>query len=591
LSLLQTELMLPAKISYWLLVLFILLQTNLAAFAQTNTLPLDKWVENLDADDDTLNKNFNEIVNVFRSIDTSVVFSTLNELEKNGASAGPYFQVRIKHLRAAMLWEIRKKAAKDSIAKLMKSALQQAYAINDEYLIANESWWYGETMFYCKAIELATMYCLNAVEIFDKRGIKNDTHKYQFLGEVLYATRDYDKGIYYIRQAIKSEKDTSQDARINTISRWNTIALCWQKMGNYDSAFYFFEIAMQMANALNSEVWKGIISGNKGYTYFLQKKYAAAKPLLELDYQTSKQHDEIADAAHALQMIARINLSLGEKDTALMQVKEALHMLQQQPQPIPYFLQNVYYATADVYRVLGNNDSFYHYFQLYNNLHDSIERAVANSRLEIVQLRIDNQSDVSRIHELKKEKDAKARERNFIIAAIFLVAIVGLLILNRQRLKSRYKRQLAFQQKVAAEKELTAAKEQLDMFTQNIIEKTALIEKLEQEAVSKPFTDEQQKLANELSHQTILTEEDWEKFKILFEKIYHGFFLKLKEMVPDITPAELRMAAFTRLHLNTKQMASMLGISPDSVYKIKQRLRKRLLLSDDVTVETYLTKI
>jgi len=45
------------------------------------------------------------------------------------------------------------------------------------------------------------------------------------------------------------------------------------------------------------------------------------------------------------------------------------------------------------------------------------------------------------------------------------------------------------------------------------------------------------------------------------------------------------------LHLNTKQMASMLGISPDSVYKIKQRLRKRLQLTDDVTVETYLTKI
>jgi len=62
-------------------------------------------------------------------------------------------------------------------------------------------------------------------------------------------------------------------------------------------------------------------------------------------------------------------------------------------------------------------------------------------------------------------------------------------------------------------------------------------------------------------------------------------------MVPDITAAEQRMAAFTRLHLNTKQMASMLGISPDSVYKIKQRLRKRLQLTDDITVETYLTKI
>ena len=104
------------------------------------------------------------------------------------------------------------------------------------------------------------------------------------------------------------------------------------------------------------------------------------------------------------------------------------------------------------------------------------------------------------------------------------------------------------------------------------------------------MTDEQQ-LANELSHQTILTEEDWEKYKTLFEKVYPGLFLKLKEIVPEITVSERRMAVLTRLHLNTKQTASILGISPYSVYKIGQRLRRRLQLDDEVATETYLTKI
>jgi tetratricopeptide (TPR) repeat protein len=583
--------MLLAKTPYLLFILFVLLQTNVPAFAQNKLLPLAEWVKSLDADDDTLNKNFNEIVNILQRTDTAIVFPTLNELEKKGAAKGPYFHVRIKHLRATMLWKIRDKAAKDSIIQLMKVALQQAYAINDEHLIAAVSWWYGETMFFCNQIELSTMYCLNAVEILDKKGITVESHKYQFLGELFYLTRDLDKGIYYIRRSIIIENDTSRDARINTMSRWNTIALCWRKMGNYDSAFHYFDVAMQLANALNYEVWKGIISGNKGYVYFLQKKYDIAKPLLEYDYHTSIQHDEIANAAHALQMIARINVMQGKKDSALQQVKEALRMLQQQPQPLPYFLQDVYFATADVYRVLGNNDSFYHYSQLYNNLHDSIERSVANSRLEIARLRLDNQSNVSEIRDLQKEKDAETQERNYIIAAIVFVAIVGLLMINRQRLKSRFQRQLAFQQKVAAEKELTAAKEQLDMFTQSIIEKTRVIEQLEEQVATKPLTDEQQQLASELSRQTILTEEDWEKFKTLFEKIYPGFFLKLKEMVPDITVAEKRMAALIRLHLNTKQMAAMLGISTDSVYKIRQRLRKRLQLDDELATETYLTKI
>ena len=576
---------------YLLFISFFLFQTSLPAFAQNNSLPVDEWVKHLDAKNDTLYKNFNEIVNILKSVDTATVFRTLNELEKKGSSAGQYFQVRIKHLRATMLWKIRNKAAKDSIAQLMNAALQQAYAINDEYLIATVSWWYGDTMFFCNQIELSTMYCLNSVEILDKKGVTNDVNKYQFLGELLYVTRDYSRAIYYIRRAIENEKDISQEAKVNTISRWNTIGLCWQKTGNYDSAFHYYDIAMQMAIALNSEVWKGIISGNKALVYFSQKKYNIAKPLFELDYRTSKQDNEIADAAHALQMIARINLLQGNKDSALQKVKEALVMLQQEPQPIPYFLQNVYYATAEIYRVRGNSDSFYHYSQLYSTLHDSIERAVTTSRLEISRLKLDDQSNAFRIRELQRAKDAETRERNFVIAAIVLFAIVGLLILNRRVIKSRYKQQLAFQQKVAAEKEMLDAKEQLNMFTQNFIEKIRLIEQLEQQVVNKPFSDEQQRLATELSHQTILTEEDWEKFKMLFDKIHPGFFLKLKEMVPDITIAEQRMAALTRLHLDTKQMASMLGISSDSVYKIRQRLRKRLQLNDQATTETYLTKI
>src|SRR5690349_5581143 len=123
--------MLLGKTPYLLFILFVLLQTNLPASAQAKSLPLDEWVKSLDADDDTLNKNFNEIVDILKAMDTAIVFHTLNELEKKGASAGAYFKVRIKLLQATMLWEIRDEAAKDAITQLMRPALQQAYQIND----------------------------------------------------------------------------------------------------------------------------------------------------------------------------------------------------------------------------------------------------------------------------------------------------------------------------------------------------------------------------------------------------------------------------------------------------------------------------
>jgi hypothetical protein len=142
-----------------------------------------------------------------------------------------------------------------------------------------------------------------------------------------------------------------------------------------------------------------------------------------------------------------------------------------------------------------------------------------------------------------------------------LGTVIVVFYFNRLRLKQKHRQEFALQQKNAAETELKAAKEQMQLFTENIVEKTELIEKLSQQISHKEQNSEQQQLINEITHQTILTEEDWENFKSLFERIYPGFFLNLKEKARDITIAEQRMAALTRLNLTARQMATMLGIS------------------------------
>ena len=156
---------------------------------------------------------------------------------------------------------------------------------------------------------------------------------------------------------------------------------------------------------------------------------------------------------------------------------------------------------------------------------------------------------------------------------------MALLFINRKRLKEKLRKEKSEKEKALMEQEILSAKEQMKMFTENIIEKTNLIEKLEQQITGKQASAEQQSIISELSQQSILTEDDWVKFKNLFEKIYPGFFFKLKEKSHDITIAEQRMAALIRLQLSTKQMASMLGISVDSVHKSKQRLRQRLQIN------------
>ena len=553
-------------------------------FSQSSEIPYGEWVKKLSDKHVASAGDVVEIMKVLHGIDSAHVIVILDELEDRGS--GKYFVTRFNLLKAIRLWNTKYCHAKDSIWALLKKSLYAAYETGNDSLVSSISWIYGDYSRGCGDIESAAMYCLFAAEIDEKLGVNIPAGRFTLLGDVLYITQDYKKAIHYTKRAIEKDTGGSLNTRSQNMSRWNTAGLCWKKMRIFDSAFLYFDTALALADELNNDIWISIISGNKGQIYFEEKKYDIAKPLLEFDYRASKAYGELASAANSLQWVARINLIEGKKDSALLQVKEALHMLELMPNN--NYLQNVYYTAAEVYRNLGNNDSVFKYFQLYNLIHDSIQIAIAGSKLEISRIKLDNLQNAMAIKSLNKEKEAEKLKRNFIIAAILMLAVIVILVL-RQR--SLHRQQLALQEKAAAEREVAAAREQLDLFKQNIIEKTNLVDKLQQQVQYKETTAEQTQIAEELARHTILTENDWDKFKILFEKIYPGFFMRIKDKFSDITVAEQRMAALTRLHLTTKQMASMLGISVDSVHKTRQRLRSRLHMGSEINLEEAISTI
>jgi DNA-binding CsgD family transcriptional regulator/tetratricopeptide (TPR) repeat protein len=574
----------PVARTSYLLTLFLLvfLQVNFISFSQNTTYPTAQWVEKLSDKTGAATSGLQEVWSVLKGKDSAEAGLLLRELERKGNNAGKYFSSRFHLLKGWWLADAKGIRNKESVTQTMKQALNAAYETDNDSLISFISWQYGTTMYYSYQYEPATLYCLYSAEIDEKSPQKMSSSRCELMGDLLYRTQDYQKSIYYTHLAIVRERDTSYMAKNRIMSRWNTIGLCWQKMGNYDSAFLCFDLAFTIAKELKNEIWVSIISGNKGQVYFMQKKYAIAKPLLEADYRYSKSYGEMVSAGNSLQWVARINLLEGKKDSALTQVKEALRLIQLEFHP--NYLQNVYYTTADVYRAFGNYDSVYKYSELYNKLHDSIERAVARSALEISRIKLDNLQNALTIKNLHKEKEAETLKRNFILATIILIAAIIILILTRQRQKLKYQQRLT-------QSEMVAAKEQLNSFTQNLIEKSNLIENLQLQLQDKEYNETQQQVIDELSHQSILTEDDWAKFKSLFEKIHPGFFIKLKQKSADITLAEQRTAALTRLEFPTRQIASLLGISVDSVHKARQRLRQRYNFRSESELEEFLASL
>ncbi len=80
----------------------------------------------------------------------------------------------------------------------------------------------------------------------------------------------------------------------------------------------------------------------------------------------------------------------------------------------------------------------------------------------------------------------------------------------------------------------------------------------------------------------------WEKFQKCFEDVHPGFYEKLLEVAPTISPAERKLATLIRLGLTSKEIASLSYTSKASVDVARSRLRKRLSLSRDENIEAFL---
>jgi len=75
--------------------------------------------------------------------------------------------------------------------------------------------------------------------------------------------------------------------------------------------------------------------------------------------------------------------------------------------------------------------------------------------------------------------------------------------------------------------------------------------------------------------------QEWEQFAVHFDSIHSNYLKKLKDFRPDISTSELKLAAYLRLNLSTKEIAQLMNISVRGVETSRYRLRKKLGLTND----------
>jgi DNA-binding CsgD family transcriptional regulator len=400
------------------------------------------------------------------------------------------------------------------------------------------------------------------------------------MADMHYFFNDFRQAIFYDLQAVRAKPPVPMSAYPVDINILNTIGLCYQQLSMNDSAEYYFRQTISLAIARHEEPWVGIGSGNLGYSLFLEKKYAAAIPLLQKDVDLAVKSGDWGLASGSLMALADISILNGDLTKAGQQIAVCRQYVSRSGQYKRF--QRLYPIMSKYYALTNQPTLAAKYLDSSIFVKDSLNRKFSALQMLRASQHIDLERNRAAIADIESQKTINILERDTLLGILVLVTGATALIYREQRKRVRLQQEMI----VKAHHELEDATKQLNDFAKNIAEKNEMIDLLGQQV------DGADKDAIwKLQQSTILTDADWAYFRGLFEKVHSGYLQRLKEKLPGLTPAEVRFMALSKLGLNSREMAAMLGVGTEAIRQYRSRLRKKFNLGEEASLEEFAGQI
>lgn len=372
----------------------------------------------------------------------------------------------------------------------------------------------------------------------------------------------------------------------------------------YDSGFYYQRLALSEYLRLGDKKGIARMYGELGNIYEDLEKYDSAWFYFQRAQVLSQQAGDTALYIEALNNVGDVFRKTGRYTEALPLTRRALALSLLTKEM--FHLGSAYRDMAKTYHLLGNNDSAYHYQKIGQAYAQNIYSRENGTQLAILKTLYDVEKKNNEIGQLKA---ARKTALAGVIIGLLLLAI-GVLIISRQRLRIRNAQLLNEQEKQAHQtrqammemQELTLKQElelrskELSSYTLHIMQKNQFLEKLHHqvEDMLKDDRRDQRKPLKQLLlqiNQHFNHDQHWEEFRNIFDQVHQAFFLKLKNYCDSLTRSELRIVALLKMDISSADMATLLGISEDSIRVMRYRLRKKLNLPQGESLAMFIQSL
>lgn len=505
-------------------------------------------------------------------------------------------------------------AAPDSVFLELKNAYNRAVEEKDDLAAARSLQQMGRICYHLGHYPQSLDFYLQAGELFHKEGAAElQAGNLNDIGILYYYNRQRNKARQQYEEALVIYSGLHNIAGMAVT--YGKIGQLYEKQQQYDSAFYYQRQALEQYLQMDDRQGMAKIYENLGSIHEDLFHYDSAhhyfKQALVLDEQTG---DDIAQI-EVLNNLGDIFRKTGRYHEGLLQTRKALNLALKKQEL--YQLSGAYRDIAKTYNLMGINDSAYYYLELARTYLLNIYSDESSKQVALLQTVYDTEK---KNHEIERLKNARKTTRIITIAVIVVVVlliVLGMLIISRQRLKIKNERTLSRQHLhiYESQKELMQAalenkqlqegklKEELELrsralttHTLHIIQKNQLLEELRSrldELVKEDRRDQKKQLKQLLQqiNGSFNHDQYWIEFRNIFEKVHQAFFDNLKKYCDSLTANDLRLVALLKMNLGSNDIATLLGISQDSLRVVRYRLRKKLQLQQGESLTAFIQSL
>lgn len=445
----------------------------------------------------------------------------------------------------------------------------------------------------------ALIYALQGLECFEN--INHETRKADALkqiGDIESGLENHESSIKYFKEALEIYERYEETFYVAYTQ--NSLGISYQNLNDYKSAENYFNLAVENAKKVEDNLGITNALHNLGDIKRLQGKYSEAKPILIEAKAIAEKENLKLGMVNALVGLSKIDFQNKNYNAALKNNAEAIDLAKSLG--AMSHLARLYKNRSTFLEGLNKNNDALEFLKLYQTINDSLFTTKKSQQIEELKAIYETEQKETEISLQKKEietlnaqaENDKLTKTLYAIGMFSFLAIAGLIYFSfKQRMKKnkieREKQEEIYKQEIAFKKKELASQ------TLHLVQKNTFIQELKDnlEKIKRSpelFKVEFRRIVMLLKKESA-EDKDWEVFKSYFSEVHNNFDNKIKQVYPDITEKEMRLASFLRMNLATKEIASMLNVLPESVLKSKYRLKKKLNLEKETDLNQFLSEL